>query len=171
MALDLADWPRPLGMRPLLVRSGISVATYRPGAGIGNFYPASPWGTLAVASAQVGYWSGRDGSGTNEVRLLRELRSNEAVFRNMGDSETLSFEENDLRNFFYSMDPADGVAFGARLVPAAREYTWGDDPTMNVLLGSGAWSRGWWRRVPDPAQRSPAGATRGAGSGSAGTSP
>ena len=86
--------------------------------------------------------SGRDGSGTNEVRLLRELRSNEAVFRNMGDSETLSFEENDLRNFFYSMDPADGVAFGARLVPAAREYTWGDDPTMNVLLGSGAWSRG-----------------------------
>jgi len=142
MALDLNNWPRPLGMRPLLMRSGITVIAWRPGSGIGDFYPASSWGTLAVASAQVGYWH------DNEVRILRELSDDEAVWRNMGDSETFRFAEdeggvgNGGRNFFYSDDPSDGVFFGARLVPAAREFTWGDDPTLGGMLrGTSGWTR------------------------------
>ncbi|MEZ6188929.1 MAG: pilus assembly protein TadG-related protein [Planctomycetota bacterium] len=136
MALDLSGWPRPLGMRPLLLRSGITVAAWRRGPGIGNFYPASPYGTIAVASAQVGYWS--DG----EVKLLRELDDQQAVYRNMEGSETIDLRENAKRNFFYSSDPSDGVFFGARLVPVAREYTWTDTPTASALLGpSGRWMR------------------------------
>ena len=42
-------------MRESLLRSGITVVTWRKARELGSTFPASDWGMLAVASAAVGY--------------------------------------------------------------------------------------------------------------------
>jgi len=152
-----ADWPRPLQLRRQLLRSGVTVATWSPSPGLGGLFPGSAddhWGTVAVATAQVGYQTG------SEVLLLSALDDDSATWRGRasGESRRLDFKEagrpapQNYQNFFYSVDEELGVRFGARLVPIAwrtDDLSWhpGIDPAdrLSGILGETPDARRWMK--------------------------
>jgi hypothetical protein len=110
-----SDFPRPIMPRASLLRSGVTVAAWRDSHSIGTIFPASPWGMIAVASAQVGL---QDDEG--RILLLRALADKTATYGGPGGSRTIPVADAaDPRSFFYSRDPQRGMRFGARLVPVA----------------------------------------------------
>lgn len=138
--------PRPLGITSAMLRSGLTVTVHRPALGLTDILPASPWGTVAVASAQIGLIQGDDPTG-GPVLLLEKLNET-ATYKVDGEDEggmpnsDLSFKlqerpsgeppkfeqgQKNYRNLYYHTDLAKGLRFGARLVPVARPYTWHPD--------------------------------------------
>ena len=122
------------------LRSGITVVAYRPGNGLGDIFPASPWGMMAVATAQVGYQTDRG------VLGLKSMQSGTATYDNGdGQSETVPYwtqnaSDPNHRNLFYDAQPSSsqrsgfgGVRFGARLVPISRELSWNTQNTGTGL--------------------------------------
>lgn len=103
-----------------VLRSSVTVATYREGWGIGDVLPASKWGTIAVASAQVGLMDT-----TGRVHALRDVRGGVASYSGQGQFTRIELRRDQDRsyvNLFHGLDPDDrsnapGLRFGARLVP------------------------------------------------------
>ncbi|MCO5168575.1 MAG: pilus assembly protein TadG-related protein [Planctomycetes bacterium] len=115
------DFPKPLVATAALLRSGVTVATWRESHGIGDLLPRSRWGMIALASAQVGLLD-RQG----RVFALEELQSGQrAVYGQAGEVPLDMTRDSRYRNLFYSHDDSQlpGVRFGARLVPLRREET------------------------------------------------
>ena len=117
----------PLVLKEELLRSSVTVVTYRPARGMSTLFPASPWGMLAVASAQVGVQTDRG------VTPLQSLSNGRATYAAGGgtvpyhtDSGSNSNSKADRnQNLFYDRPGGkEGVHFSARLVPVGRELTW-----------------------------------------------
>jgi hypothetical protein len=117
LGLTTGDFPKPLHIAPALLRSAVTVATWRDSHGVGDLLPRSEWGMIAVASAQIGYL---DPQGV--VQSPESLDTNEARYGG-GMTVPLALNERMYRNLYYSADPQRGVRFGARLVPLAGELT------------------------------------------------
>jgi hypothetical protein len=146
--------PRPLGITQELLRSGITVVTYRPGDELSTLLPASPWGSVAVASAQVGLMVSDQADG-GPVQLLKGFEGKgqdlAAAFASpdqtnddkptegprLGLAEEIRQPPNthedptfaqqgqtNFRNLYYHHELAKGIRFGARLVPVARLHSW-----------------------------------------------
>ncbi len=136
--------PRPILLREAALRSGVVVVAWGDSKGIGDWetglFPAPPWGTVGIAAAQVGYQT------DEQVELLRAVSSDQARYE--GETVPLEGERSKPRNLFYSKDPAQGVRFGARLVPLARDLTYhpdqADGKAIVELLEGRAGSRTWW---------------------------
>jgi hypothetical protein len=142
-------FPRPLLIRQPLLQSGITVVAWSPASGIGDTFPESDWGMIAVASGSIGYqvpgggvlpltalatpestYSGTLGTttytgttGANAAPTIRVLQA--------GGGGT----DTEFRNFFYSDDKSMGVRFGARLVPIAGVNTFHPDLNSGSGLG------------------------------------
>lgn len=125
-------FPRPLFMKEALLRSGITVAAWRPGRGIGDLFPKSEWGMIAVASAQVGLQE------SDKVLPLKQLSGGTATYAGTGANNSTQKQipyaanrngrDDKFANLFYAKQNGEGgVRFGARLVPIARENTWHKD--------------------------------------------
>lgn len=110
------DFPRPIMPRGSLLRSGVTVAAWREDPGLGGFFPASPWGIMGIASAQVGLMNDAE-----QVLLLRALADKQATYGNDGaNTQTIPVADaSNPRSFFYSRTAQRGMRFGARLVPIA----------------------------------------------------
>lgn len=121
--LRYTPWPRPLMLRASLLRSGVTVAAWSPGGGLGDTFPGTDWGVLALATAQVGYQTDEGVLPLKEVQGGRgqyfETRGAGALVPGQQEVPVLAGGPVDPRNFFYSADSALGVRFGARLVPIA----------------------------------------------------
>lgn len=122
------------------LRSGVTVIAYRPGQGLGNIFPKSPWGMMAVATAQVGYQTDQG------VLGLKSAQRGTATYDNGdGASDTVPYwtqnaSDPEHRNLFYDPQPSNqqrsgfgGVRFGARLVPISRELSWNSQNTGTGL--------------------------------------
>ena len=112
------QFPRPLLPRGPLMRSGVTVVAWREGHGVGEVFPKSPWGMLAVATAQVGLLDGQ-----GRVRLLTQLAQDNRGATYQGSTIPLADPLHPAA-FFYSSAASDpnqsyGMRFGARLVPVA----------------------------------------------------
>lgn len=116
----------PIALREPILRSGLTVATWERSRGIGRLLPESPWGMIAIASAQIGIET------PNGVTPLESLKDGQAQYaggpavpywdkdggsgQNSRDSKT---------NLFYDLPGGrDGFHFSARLVPVAARLTW-----------------------------------------------
>jgi len=134
----------PFMIRESLLRSGVTVMTYRRGRGMGRLFPESPWGMVAVASAQIGVET------SNGVTPLRSANGGSAQYAGgpsvpywskSGGSNTASDRR---KNLFYDVPGGqDGFHFSARLVPIARKLTWHkeneDGSGLRQLLRGGRW--------------------------------
>ncbi|MGE0706458.1 MAG: pilus assembly protein TadG-related protein [Planctomycetota bacterium] len=152
------------------LRSGVTVATWRESHSIGNQFPASPWGMIAVASAQVGYQTDQgvlpltqlqNGTATYQGRLANGNQGNDTV-----PYWTANATDPKNRNLFYDERPGSqqpqhngGLRFGARLVPIARDLTYnsatGAGRSLQEILGGG----GRWYTTGNSPQ--PTGAPQG----------
>lgn len=119
--------PQPLMIREPLLRSGITVATWRKARGIGKVFPASDWGMVAVASAQIGYQTSK------AVLPLKSADGKKATFQGRGGPKeefpygNQQADDKQFRNLFYSVKNTEGIQFGARLVAISRKLTWHKD--------------------------------------------
>lgn len=146
--------PRPLRVDPNLFRNGITVVAWRPGRGLGSLFPASEWGMISVATAQVGYQTDQG------VKPLTRLGGDAAEFD--GERVPAARQQGgdpNYRNLFFSADSSKGVRFGARLAPVGRELSWhpdlADGSGLKKLLGGEV----TWYRVAegqDPSAEVPA---------------
>ena len=141
--------PGPLMIRESLLRSGVTVMTYRRGRGLGNLLPESPWGMVAVASAQIGIET------SGGVQPLRSASGGKAEYGDGTSGGTVevpfwansggSNEVTDRRqNLFYDVPGEQaGFHFSARLVPIARKLTWNkeneDGSGLRQLLKGQRW--------------------------------
>lgn len=162
LTFESDDFPRPLLIAGPLLRSGVTVATWRESHGIGDVLPRSDWGMIAVASAQIGLL---DAEG--RVHALQKLDSTTATYGSGvggGDEGMIPLDrQNDTkhRNLHYSHDNANhpGMRFGARLVPIRNALT--HHPTLEQgeaveeLLKDG--SR--WFTTSDPRNPAPSNIT------------
>lgn len=136
--------PGPFMIRESLLRSGVTVMTYRRGRGLGSLFPESPWGMVAVASAQIGVET------SNGVTPLRSVSGGKAKYAGgpdvpywteSGGSNTATDRRKNL--FYDAPGGPDGFHFSARLVPVARELTWHQDNAdgtgMRQLIQGGRW--------------------------------
>jgi hypothetical protein len=117
--------PRPIRLKGRVFRSGVSVATWKPGRGLGSIFAPSPFGLLSIASAQVGV---RGGDG--KLQVATDASDTSVTLQN-GTQITLSDNNGGATANFYLDDyqaqkPPQGLRFGARLVPIARSLTWAD---------------------------------------------
>lgn len=141
-------FPRPLIGLDALLRSGVTVVTYRKSRGIGDTFAASPWGMVAVASAQVGLRKGKN------VLTLTSFESRSAKYEGAGgDSASIALPNpggsDRAINLLYANDSgSDRVRFAGRLVPIASPYTWqqahANGKGLQGLFGGGgqvAWYR------------------------------
>jgi hypothetical protein len=159
--LRYAIFPRPLMLQQALLRSGVTVAAWRRGRGLGTegsdaLFPPSPWGMLGISTAMVGYQTD-DG-----VLPLSNLADTSSYAEPPGgvlggrsqQVVTLGADDPRFKNLFYSTrrsaSSPDGVRFGARLMPVAWENAhhpslgW---RSLGNLLGSGATR---WYEVDNP---------------------
>ncbi|MBL4847039.1 MAG: hypothetical protein JKY65_16080 [Planctomycetes bacterium] len=125
--------PSPLVLRGPLLRSGLTVVTYRPSRGFeaGSLFPESPWGMIGIASAQVGIETPQG------VIPLRSMASGKATYKDAaGTTVDVPYWESGgntdagaNQNLFYDPDlgKKEGFHFSARLVPIARKLTWRKD--------------------------------------------
>jgi len=109
-------------------------------------FPESPWGMVAVASAQIGVET------SNGVTPLREASGGSAEYEGgpsvpywtkSGGSNTV---DDRRKNLFYDVPESNGQAgfhFSARLVPIARKLTWHkeneDGAGLRQLLQGSGW--------------------------------
>lgn len=115
------DFPKPLVATAALLRSGVTVATWRESHGIGELLPKSRWGMIALASAQVGLLDDQ-----GRVFALEQLESGQRARYGAAGEVPLDLSRDQRhRNLFYSHDDSKlpGMRFGARLVPLRREET------------------------------------------------
>jgi hypothetical protein len=136
--------PGPLVVRESLLRSGVTVMTYRRGRGLGKLFPESPWGMVGLASAQIGVET------ANGVTPLRRVSNGKASYAGGPDvpywanSGGGNNPDDYRKNLFYDVPGGqDGFHFSARLVPVARELTWHseneDGSGLRQLLRAGRW--------------------------------
>lgn len=130
------EFPRPLALKEAALRSGVTVVAWRRGSGVGDILPASEWGIVGVATAQVGI-TDQDG----RVLALSQVTADQATF---AQGKTLRLRDDpDYKNLSFSTDEKRGVRFGARLVPIARELShhpdlWGREAVAELFDG-GRW--------------------------------
>lgn len=145
----------PFSIRESLLRSGVTVMTYRRGRGLGSLFPESPWGMVAVASAQIGVET------DNGVTPLRSVSGGLAEYVDVSgvpywaNSGGRNDASDRAQNLFYDV-PANatrgpglrpnersGFHFSARLVPIARKLTWHkqneDGAGLRQLFRAGRW--------------------------------
>jgi hypothetical protein len=114
----------------------VTVVAWRRGSGVGDILPASEWGIVGVATAQVGI-TDQDG----RVLALSQVTADQATF---AQGKTLRLRDDpDYKNLNFSTDEKRGVRFGARLVPIARELShhpdlWGREAVAELFDG-GRW--------------------------------
>lgn len=110
-----------------VLRSSVTVATWRESWGIGTVLPKSEWGMIAVASAQVGLMDTQ-----GRVHALRSVSGGRATYAGQGGVTTINLRrdlDRDYVNLFHGLDPNDrtgkapGLRFGARLVQIGRDLT------------------------------------------------
>jgi hypothetical protein len=143
-----------LALREDALRGGLTVVTWRPSHGIGDRFPASDWGMVAVATAQIGLQTAQ---GVLPLRSISASTTNPSASYgdgNAGSNVAIPFFRdgaNDAanRNLFYDPRPQGqqpnalgGVSFGARLVPIARDLSHnsqtGPGTNLRELLTDGA---------------------------------
>lgn len=136
--------PKPLVLKEGLLRSALTVVTYRPARGLTTLFPASPWGMLAVASAQVGVETSQG------VTLLTQLNNGQATYTGRGGTSTIPYYSSSGRNeadanqnlFYDRPGGSEGIQFSARLVPIGRELSWHpkevDGAGIRALIGADA---------------------------------
>lgn len=122
LTFETDDFPKPLLIAAPLLRSGVTVATWRESHGVGDILPKSEWGMIAIASAQIGLL---DSEG--RVRALQKLEGSQATYGS-GEEFVLELDrskDTKYRNLHYSHDNSKlpGMRFGARLVPIRGELT------------------------------------------------
>lgn len=160
LTFESSNFPKPLLIAAPLLRSSVTVATWRESHGVGEILPRSAWGMIAVASAQIGLLDDQ-----GRVRGIQKLESNKATY-GAGDDYVIELDravDGKFRNLHYSHDNAKfpGMRFGARLVPIRGELT--HHPSLQSgeaveeLLKDG--SR--WFTTSDPSNPAPSNITAG----------
>jgi hypothetical protein len=163
LTFETDDFPKPLLIAAPLLRSGVTVATWRESHGVGEILPKSDWGMIAVASAQIGLLDQQ-----GRVRALQKLEGTQATYGS-GEEFVLELDrskDTKYRNLHYSDDNSKlpGMRFGARLVPIRGQLTHhpklqggGDASAVEELLKDGA----RWYTTSDPSNPAPSNITKG----------